>query len=148
LRPSRDALAAHHTPVIIQDSHEANIAGRIGLCAAVGEHVATGPQLVRDRLVAVGRLTREALADVPGWEVVAVPDGAAGLSAITALRPTAGQKVAAVRSFLLAEHQTVTTAAVRARAPYDMKEPYLRISPHVDVTEEELATLRRVLPPT
>jgi pyridoxal 5-phosphate dependent beta-lyase len=110
--------------------------------------VAAGPQVVRERLASVGRLTRETLADTPGWEVVPVPDGAAGSSAITALRPTAGQKVAEVRTFLLAEHQIVTTAAVRARAPQEMKEPYLRISPHVDVTAEELATLRRALPAT
>ncbi len=51
-----------------------------------------------------------------------------------------------MRSFLLSEHQIVTTAAVRARAPLEMKEPYLRISPHVDVTEEELALLRKALP--
>jgi hercynylcysteine S-oxide lyase len=143
----RDALGSDDSPVLLLESHEANVAGRIGLCAAVGEHVTTGPRLVRERLAAVGGLAREALADVPGWEVVPAPDGAAGTCAIIALRPTAGQKVAAVRSFMLAEHQIVTTAAVRARAPYDMKEPYLRISPHVDVTEEELATLRRVLPP-
>jgi pyridoxal 5-phosphate dependent beta-lyase len=143
----RDALGVEDSPVRLLESREGNAAGRIGLCAAVGEHVATGPRLVRERLVEVGKMTREALADVPGWEIVPAPDGAAGSSAITALRPTAGQKVAAVRSFLLAEHQIVTTAAVRARAPYDMKEPYLRISPNVDVTAEELATLRRVLPP-
>jgi pyridoxal 5-phosphate dependent beta-lyase len=142
----REALGIDDSPVLLLESHEANAAGRIGLCAAVGEHVATGPQLVRERLASVGRLTREALADVPGWEVVPAPDGAAGSSAITALRPTAGQKVAAVHSFLLAEHQIVTTAAARSRAPHEMKEPYLRISPHVDVTADELATLRRVLP--
>jgi pyridoxal 5-phosphate dependent beta-lyase len=40
----------------------------------------------------------------------------------------------------------VTTAALTARAPREMKEPYLRISPHVDVTPEDLAMLRRALP--
>ena len=105
-----------------------------------------GPDVVRARLAEVGRLTREALADVPGWEVVPVPDGAAGAAEITALRPVAGQKVAVVRSMLLAGHQIVTTAAVPARAPSEMKEPYLRISPHVDVTPEDLAMLRRALP--
>jgi pyridoxal 5-phosphate dependent beta-lyase len=142
----RDAAGPGESPVLLMESHEAHFAGRIGLCAAVGEHVALGPEVVRARLAEVGRLTREALADVPGWEVVPVPDGAAGTSAITALRPVAGQKVAVVRSMLLADHQVVTTAAVTARAPYEMKEPYLRISPHVDVTQEDLAMLCRALP--
>jgi pyridoxal 5-phosphate dependent beta-lyase len=83
---------------------------------------------------------------VPAGWVVPVPNCAAGASAITALRPVAGQKVAVVRSMLLADHQIVTTAAVPARAPSEMKEPYLRISPHVDVTPEDLAMLRRALP--
>jgi pyridoxal 5-phosphate dependent beta-lyase len=142
----RDLLAPGESPVLLLESHEAHIAGRIGLCAAVAEHVALEPAQVRSRLAAVGQLTREALADVPGWEVVEAPEGSAGGCAITALRPTAGQKVAAVRALLLAEHQIVTTAAVTARAPREMKEPYLRISPHVDVTPEDLAMLRRALP--
>jgi len=101
---------------------------------------------VRARLAVVGELTRSALADVPGWEIVRGPEGAGGSCAITALRPTAGQRVDAVRSVLLSEHQIVTTAAVRARAPQEMKEPYLRVSPHVDITEEELGLLRNALP--
>ena len=144
----RDLLGPGDSPVLLLESHEAHIAGRIGLCAAVAEHVALGPAEVRSRLAAVGRMTREALADVPGWEVLEAPEGDAGGCAITALRPTAGQKVAAVRALLLAEHQIVTTAAVTARAPREMKEPYLRISPHVDVTPEDLAMLRRALPPS
>jgi pyridoxal 5-phosphate dependent beta-lyase len=142
----REQLGADDSPVLLMESREAHYAGRIGLCAAVGEHVAMGPSSVRERLAVVGEMTRAALADAPGWEVVPGPEGAAGSSAITALRPTAGQKVDAVRSLLLSEHQIVTTAAVRARAPQDMKEPYLRISPHVDVTDEELALLRKTLP--
>jgi pyridoxal 5-phosphate dependent beta-lyase len=141
----RESLEPDDSPVMLLESSEAHFAGRIGLCAAVGEHVSMGPATVRSRLAEVGRLTREALADVPGWEVLAAPDGAAGASAITTLRPVAGQKVAAVRSGLLAEHQIVTTTAVRARAPQEMKEPYLRVSPHVDVTSEDLALLRRSL---
>jgi len=142
----REQAGPDDSPVLLLESHEAHFAGRIGLCAAVGEHVALGPDTVRARLAEVGRLTREALADVPGWEVVPVPEGAAGASAITALRPVAGQKVAVVRSMLLADHQIVTTAAVQARAPYEMKEPYLRVAPHVDVAPEDLAMLRRALP--
>jgi pyridoxal 5-phosphate dependent beta-lyase len=105
-----------------------------------------GPSSVRARLAAVGEMTRSVLADLPGWEVLHGPEGAGGACAITALRPTAGQKVDAVRSSLLSEHQIVTTAAVRARAPQEMKEPYLRVSPHGDITEEELTLLRKALP--
>jgi pyridoxal 5-phosphate dependent beta-lyase len=142
----RDAAGPGDSPVLLLESHEAHFAGRIGLCEAVGEHVAQGPAAMRARLAEVGRITREALAGVPGWEVVAVPEGAAGVSAITALRPAAGQQVAGVRSMLLADHRIVTTAAVPARAPNEMKQPYLRISPHVDTTPEDLALLRRALP--
>jgi pyridoxal 5-phosphate dependent beta-lyase len=134
------------SPVLLLESREAHFAGRIGLCSAVGEHVAQGPAAVRARLAEAGRLTREALADVPGWEVVPVPEGAAGASAITAIRPAAGQQVGAARSMLLADHHIVTTAAFPVRAPNEMKEPYLRVSPHVDVTPEDLAMLRRALP--
>jgi pyridoxal 5-phosphate dependent beta-lyase len=140
----REELLAGESPVLLLESREAHVAGRVGLCAAVAEHVGLGPADVRSRLAGVGQLTREALAGVPGWEVLPAPDGAG--SAVTALRPTAGQKVAAVRSMLVAEHRIVTTAAVMARAPREMKEPYLRISPHVDVTAEDLAMLRRALP--
>jgi pyridoxal 5-phosphate dependent beta-lyase len=140
----REELLAGESPVLLLESREAHVAGRVGLCAAVAEHVALGPADVRSRLAGVGQLTREALAGVPGWEVLPAPDGAG--SAITALRPTAGQKIAAVRSMLLAEHRIVATAAIQARAPREMKEPHLRISPHVDVTAEDLAMLRRALP--
>jgi pyridoxal 5-phosphate dependent beta-lyase len=140
----REEWLPAQSPVLLLESREAHVAGRVGLCAAVAEHVALGPAQVRSRLAEVGQLTREALAGVPGWEVLPAPDGAGG--AITALRPTAGQKVAATCAMLLAEHRIVTTAAVPARAPREMKEPYLRISPHVDVRPEDLAMLRRALP--
>ncbi|HEX4830716.1 MAG TPA: aminotransferase class V-fold PLP-dependent enzyme [Trebonia sp.] len=143
----REELPVGASPVLLMESGEANVAGRIGLCAALGEHVAAGPAAVRARLAEVGAMTREALADVPGWEVVAAPEGAAGACAIVALRPTAGQRVAGVCSFLLAEYQIVTTNAARVRAPKEMKESYLRVSPHVDVTPEDLALLRKALPP-
>ena len=141
----REEMQPDESPVLLLESREGHMAGRIGLCAAVGEHVTLGPAAVRSRLASIGRLTRETLAGVPGWEVVEAPDGVAGECAITALRPVAGQKVSLVRSFLLAEHRIVTTAAARARAPREMKEPYLRISPHVDCTPEDLDLLRDAL---
>jgi len=74
----------------------------------------------------------------------AAPAGSTA-SAITALRATNGQDITATRTRLLEEYGIVTTAAVVARAPRDMTEPLLRISPHVDCTPEDLARLRAAL---
>ena len=126
------------SPLWLLESREAHVAGRVGLCAAVRQHLDTGAAGVRQRLAEVGWQTREALAEVPGWEVVGNP---AALSAITGLRPTAGQDVTAVRARLLAEYKIVTTAGHPARAPREMTEPLLRVSPHVDCTPEDLAML-------
>jgi hercynylcysteine S-oxide lyase len=131
------------SPVLLLDSSDAHFAGRVGLCNAVAEFVATGPAAVFERLALVGKETRAALANVPGWEVVGEADAP---SAITALRPTAGQEVAEVRSMLLEQHQIVTTAARPARAPREMTVPYLRVSPHVDCTPEAIAELAAALP--
>ena len=129
-------------PVRLLESHEANVPGRVGLATAVRVYLAAGPPDVWQRLAEVGSQTRAALGDLPGW-AVAGPGG--GSSAITALRATAGQDVAATRARLLAEHGIVTTAEVPARAPGDMTEPLLRISPHVDCTAGELRLLRDAL---
>jgi len=123
-------------------AREANVAAWVGMCTAVREFTAAGPARVWDRLAAVGRQTRQALADLPGW-TVAGPAGAG--SAITALRPARGQDVATVRARLLAEHGIVTTAAAITRAPRDMTGPLLRISPHVDCTPQDLTRLRQAL---
>jgi pyridoxal 5-phosphate dependent beta-lyase len=139
---ARSAVPAEGSPVRLLESEEAGIAGRVGLCTAVREYLEAGPAQVWQRLAEVGRLTREALAGLPGWQVVGPP---AVPSAITALRPAAGQDVAAVRARLLGEHGIVTTAAHPARAPREMTGPLLRISPHVDCTGEDLALLRAAL---
>jgi hercynylcysteine S-oxide lyase len=130
-------------PVRLLESADAHFAGRVGLCNAVAEFVAAGPGAVYERLALVGKETRAALAEAPGWQVVGETDAA---SAITALRPVAGQQVAAVRSLLLERHQIVTTAARPARAPREMTGPYLRISPHVDCAPEAIARLVAALP--
>ncbi len=94
------------------------------------------------RLADVGRQTRDALSGLPGWAVV----GPAGSpSAITALRAARGQDIPAVRTRLLAEHGIVTTAGAITRAPREMTEPLLRVSPHVDCTADDLARLRQAL---
>jgi hercynylcysteine S-oxide lyase len=151
LRPAASTMEraafADASPMVLLESHEAHVAGRIGLAAAVSEFLAADPAAVRARLAEVGRQTRAALAAVPGWEVVpeAVGTDPTSGSAITALRPLAGQDVAAVRARLLAEHQIVTTAALPARAPREMTGPFLRVSPHVDCVPEDLQRLAAAL---
>ena len=133
---------ADASPLWLLMAREANVAAWVGLCTAVAEFTAAGPARVWDRLAAVGRQTREALADLPGWAVVGPADAG---SAITALRTTNGQDIAAVRARLLDEHAILTTAGGVARAPREMTEPLLRVSPHVDCTPEDLARLRNAL---
>jgi pyridoxal 5-phosphate dependent beta-lyase len=130
------------SPVLLLESGESHIAGRIGLCNAVTEFLAADPPSVRARLAEVGALTRSALAEVPGWSVVGTISAP---SAITALRPTAGQDVATVRKTLIQEHKIGTTAALPVRAPREMTEAYLRVSPHVDCTPEDLEKLKTAL---
>ena len=131
-----------HPPVRYLESHEANVAGRVGLANAVREYLAAGPTAVTTRLAEVGRLTRAALSEVPGWQVVDPPDAG---GAITALRPLAGQDVVATRARLLADHAILTTAGAVARAPRDMSEPLLRVSPHVDLSPADLERLAGAL---
>jgi pyridoxal 5-phosphate dependent beta-lyase len=83
------------SPVLLLESREAHVAGRVGLCNAVTEFLASDPASVWARLAEVGALTRSALAEVPGWSVVG---DVCAPSAITALRPTADQDVVAVRN--------------------------------------------------
>ncbi len=129
-------------PLRLLEYREAHVAGWVGLAHAVSEFLDAGPQAVWEQLVAVGALTRDMLGDLSGWEVVGEISAP---SAITALRPTDGQDVATVRARLLAEHRIVTTSAQPYRAPAEMKSTYLRVSPHVDCTEEDLAQLLAAL---
>ena len=128
------------SPLWLLDATEANVAAWVGLCTAVAEHLAAGPSRVWARLAEVGRQTREALAGLPGW---AVADPVAAPSAIVALRATNGQDIGKTRTRLLPG--IVTTAASTLRAPRDMTEPLLRVSPHVDCTAEDLDRLRQAL---
>jgi pyridoxal 5-phosphate dependent beta-lyase len=66
-------------------------------------------------------------------------------SAIVGLRAAGGQEVIAARARLLDKHGIVTTACTVLRAPLDMAEPLLRISPHVDVISDDLTRLRQAL---
>ena len=90
----RPALAAQLAPVLpvldgvpplrAFESGEAHVAGRVGLVVAVGDHLAAGPDRVRERLRALGRATREHLDGVAGWRVVEPLDEP---TAGTTLRP-------------------------------------------------------------
>jgi hercynylcysteine S-oxide lyase len=135
LRPDRPIVAR-------LEPDEANIAGRIGLSIAVGEYLADGETEVQRRLAKTGELTRRALEDVPGWHLLPSPSPS---QAIVALQPTNGQDVVAERARLLAEHRILVTASTPQRAPLEAIPPALRISPHVDVTTDQLEQLEHAL---
>ena len=117
------------------DLGETNIGARVGYSVALGEHLAAGPEKIRDGLAQVGRMTRTALADVKGWRVVEPVDEP---TAITTLEPVDGADPQRVRTWLIAERGIVTTYAELQRAPFEMTTPVLRASPHVDTTAEDL----------
>ena len=129
-------------PVRLLESHEANVPGRVGLATAVREYLDTRAAA---GMVAAGRGRRADRGSTrrPARLGRARPGG--GSSAITALRATAGQDIGDTRARLLAGHGIVTTAQIPARAPREMTEPLLRISPHVDCTPEDLGLLRDAL---
>jgi pyridoxal 5-phosphate dependent beta-lyase len=114
----------------------------VGLATAVREYLDLGPVAVAERLGQVGELTRQVLGETDGWEVVGTPPGS---GATTALRATRGQDVVGTRAALLHEHGILTTACLPWRAPREMSEPLLRVSPHVDCTVADLERLREAL---
>ena len=78
---------ADSSPLWLLDATEANVAAWVGLCTAVAEYLAAGPERIWARLAEVGRQTREALAGLPGW---AVADPVAALPPSSpCARPTA-----------------------------------------------------------
>lgn len=148
----RPAVAAELTPLLTPpddvpplrafESGEAHVAGRVGLVLAVGEHLAAGPERVRERLAGLGRAAREVLEGAAGWRVVEPPEEA---TATTTLRPPDGTDVVATRARLLAEQGIVTTAIGPQRAPGEMTGPVLRVSPHLDATLDDLEALAAAL---
>jgi hercynylcysteine S-oxide lyase len=139
----RPRLPAPSMPVARQlEFGEANVAARVGFSVALGEHLAYGPELVRARLAELGGISRTVLGEVPGW---AVFEEAEEPSAITTLTPVDGADPKAVREWLLAQWRILTTYAGVERAPLELTAPVLRISPHVDATEEELERFAEAL---
>ncbi len=121
---------------------EGSVAARVGYAVTLGEHLAAGPQRVRERLARIGAATRTRLDGVGGWRVV---EPANEPTAITTLLPPGGVDPAAVRRRLIEEHRILTTAAETARAPFELTGPVLRVSPHVDATVEDLDALAAAL---
>ncbi|MCG7594518.1 ergothioneine biosynthesis PLP-dependent enzyme EgtE [Mycobacterium sp. PSTR-4-N] len=121
---------------------EASVASHVGLSVALGEHLAAGPADIQARLREVGAQTRRALTDVAGWHVRENVDEP---SAITTLTPPDVVDAAAVREELIAEHRILTTFVGVERAPKELTRPALRVSPHVDVTDDDLAILASAL---
>jgi hercynylcysteine S-oxide lyase len=131
---ARAGLVSDATLAQIADA-EANVAAQVGYSIALGEHLAAGPDRIRARLVEVGAMTRTAVAGVAGWRVVEPTDER---SAITTLIPPDGVDPQTVRARLIAGHQIVTTYAGVERAPHEMVGPALRLSPHVDLSADDL----------
>jgi hercynylcysteine S-oxide lyase len=130
-------------PVLQSLEHgEANVAARVGYSVALGEHLAGGPEQIRDGLAQIGAATRTALAYVEGWRVVEPVDEP---TAITTLAPADGVDPQRVRAWLIAERAIVTTYAEVQRAPFEMSAPVLRVSPHLDTTAEDLEQFAEAL---
>ena len=109
---------------------------------AVGEHLAAGPDRVRERLGALGRATRSLLDGVGGWRVVEPVDEP---TATTTLVPPDGVDVVPTRTRLLNDHGIVLSAIGPERAPGEMTGPVLRVSPHLDATVDDLEALAAAL---
>lgn len=143
---TRPAFRAQFTPVqgdpadaLSYETHDAHVAGRVGLTLAIGEHLAAGPVAVRERLAGIGRAVRERVAAVPGWQAVEPVDEPTATTTLT------GPDVVGTHARLRAEHGIVTTVALPARAPGELRVPVLRVSPHLDVTDDEVEALGRAL---
>jgi hercynylcysteine S-oxide lyase len=129
------------TPVMQRlENDDANVAARVGLAAALRELHADQPAAVWQRLAEIGAMTRAVLGSTRGWGLGTTA------GALTVMYPDRGQNVVATRAALLAQHRILTTASPARRAPrLAPARPALRISPHVDCTEDDLGRLRDAL---
>ncbi|MDT3442032.1 MULTISPECIES: aminotransferase class V-fold PLP-dependent enzyme [unclassified Pseudofrankia] len=122
------------------DIGEAPVAARVGLAAALAEHVEAGPERVRARIQALGTAARRRLGGVAGWRL---GEDAASPSGIVTLRPPRGIDPAAIRARLQREERILTTAIDETRARDAV--PALRVSPHVHSTPADLDHLAEAL---
>ncbi|MGW6500075.1 ergothioneine biosynthesis PLP-dependent enzyme EgtE [Nonomuraea angiospora] len=127
--------------VVRYESSEAAVAARVGLGVAVLEYHELGPFAVHAHLADLGRTARGVLDGAGGWRVVEPLDEP---SALVTLRPPPGDSAqsAAVRA---AEASLLVSVVPTARAPLDLREPVLRVSPPPGTPVETLHTLARVL---
>ncbi|MGW4961974.1 ergothioneine biosynthesis PLP-dependent enzyme EgtE [Nonomuraea sp. NPDC004186] len=127
--------------VVRFESSEAAVAARAGLGAAVLEHHELGPFAVHAHLADLGRTARGVLDGAGGWRVVEPLDEP---SALVTLRPPPGDSAqsAAVRA---AEASLLVNVVPTARAPLDLREPVLRVSPPPGTPVETLHALARIL---
>ena len=126
------------------DPSQSFIAGMLGLGVAVSEVLQTGQQRVFRELAALGRATRERLDGIGSWQVLEPVDEP---SAIVTLAPPPGFQSADVHQARdkLFELGLLVTAADSWRAPLAGDTSVLRISPHLDVTREQLDRLADAL---
>ncbi|MEO3789249.1 aminotransferase class V-fold PLP-dependent enzyme [Nonomuraea sp. B10E15] len=123
------------------ESSEGAIASRVGLGVAVREYQDLGPADLHEHMADLGRTARHLLHGAGGWQVAEPLDEP---SAIVTLRPPAGDSVEAARARAAGAGLLVGAAPV-ARAPLDLREPVLRVSPAPGTEPETLRTLARVL---
>ncbi|MFC5835521.1 ergothioneine biosynthesis PLP-dependent enzyme EgtE [Nonomuraea insulae] len=123
------------------ESSEASIAARAGLAVAVLEHHALGPAAVHAHLADLGRTARGVLDGAGGWRVAEPLDEP---SALVMLRPPPGDtpERAAARA---AEASLLVGIVPTARAPLELREPVLRVSPPPGTPAETFHALARVL---
>ncbi|NUR91788.1 MAG: aminotransferase class V-fold PLP-dependent enzyme [Nonomuraea sp.] len=120
---------------------EAAVAAWVGFGVAVMEHHALGPAAVYAHLAELGEAARHALDGRGGWRVVE-PFGEP--SAIVTLRPPEGADAASLAA-RAAEEGVVVGVVPVARAPLDLREPVLRVSPPPGTGPETLEALARLL---
>ncbi|MGP3911604.1 ergothioneine biosynthesis PLP-dependent enzyme EgtE [Nonomuraea sp. 10N515B] len=123
------------------EGSEGGIAARIALGVAVREHQALGPAAVHAHLAGLGGLARRVLDGAGGWRVVEPLDEP---SALVTLMPPQGGSADDVRS-RAARAGLLVGAAPVARAPLDLREPVLRVSPPPGTPAETLHALARLL---
>ncbi|MFI6600576.1 ergothioneine biosynthesis PLP-dependent enzyme EgtE [Nonomuraea sp. NPDC050536] len=123
------------------ETSEGAIAARIGLGVAALEHHALGSSAVHAHLADLGRTARRLLDGVGGWRVAEPLDEP---SALVTLNPPPGDtpEKAAARA---AAASLLVNVVPTARAPLDLREPVLRVSPPPGTPLETLDALARVL---
>ncbi|MGN9839789.1 ergothioneine biosynthesis PLP-dependent enzyme EgtE [Nonomuraea sp. H19] len=123
------------------ESSEAAVAARVGLGVAVVEHHALGPPAVHAHLADLGRMARAVLDGAGGWRVAEPLDEP---SALVTLRPPPGDTAEHAAARAAAASLLVNVVPIE-RAPLDLREPVLRVSPPPGTPAETLHTLARVL---